>query len=165
MFSWTDHYQLALWEYIRIGIYLNESLFYKESYGRHPKSADFSDMKSIAIFPARVGKYIISYWPYLSKTVTPALAGELLINSFGLTEFDTWRPFHKKSMNSNYKSWKTCLTFIRKILTPHGHDFAHATTALLSWHVRNCDLMTSLDVRLCQNAFSKYIEYKLIIST
>ena len=39
---------------------------------------------------------------------------------------------------------KICVAHIWKIITISDHNFAHATTALLSWHVQNCDLNESL---------------------
>ena len=36
-----------------------------------------------------------------------------------------------------------CSTFVIAIIRP-GHIFAHVTTAVLSWHVQNCDLIWSL---------------------
>ena len=44
-----------------------------------------------------------------------------------------------------------------------GVNFAHATTAGLSWHVHNCDLMRSQDTKWeQQNAFSQDLGYELI---
>ena len=40
--------------------------------------------------------------------------------------------------------------------------FAHATTAQLSWHVQNCDLIASLEWKLYQNEFSRDFSKELI---
>ena len=41
-----------------------------------------------------------------------------------------------------------------KILNGSGHNFAHAMTAVLSWHVQNYDLIVSPESKLEQNKFS-----------
>ena len=50
-----------------------------------------------------------------------------------------------------------------------GQTFAHATTAELSWHVQNCDLIRSSEKgssekELEQNAFSQDFKVRLILS-
>ena len=45
-----------------------------------------------------------------------------------------------------------------------GQNFAHATTAELSWHVQNCDLIRSSEKELEQNAFSQDFKVRLILS-
>ena len=42
-----------------------------------------------------------------------------------------------------------------KIMISSGHTFAHGTTAQLSWHVQNCDLVGSPLSKLEQNDFSQ----------
>ena len=42
------------------------------------------------------------------------------------------------------------------------HNFAHAMTAQLSWHVQNCDLNGSLESQLEQNEFLKDFNYELM---
>ena len=43
-----------------------------------------------------------------------------------------------------------------------SHNFAHATTAGLSWHVQNGDMIGSLDSALDQIEFRQYFNYELI---
>ena len=43
-----------------------------------------------------------------------------------------------------------------------GHNFAYATTAELSWHVHNCNLIRSLEPKSKQNQFSQDFHYGLL---
>ena len=43
-----------------------------------------------------------------------------------------------------------------------GYNFAHVTTAQLSWHVQNCDLIGSLESELKQKRFSQNLNYEFI---
>ena len=43
-----------------------------------------------------------------------------------------------------------------------GHNFAHVTTAELSWHVQFCDLTGPLESKLEQKLFSQNFNYQLI---
>ena len=43
-----------------------------------------------------------------------------------------------------------------------GHNFAHAMTAELSWHVQNCDLIQSLGSKQEQKQILQILNYKLI---
>ena len=49
-----------------------------------------------------------------------------------------------------------------KIMSISGHDFVHAMTAKLSWHVQNCDLIGSLKLKLKLGEISKVFSYELI---
>ena len=48
---------------------------------------------------------------------------------------------------------KIHITHSWKIIIRLGHNFAHVTTAHLSWHVLNCDLKGSLESKLMQKVF------------
>ena len=48
-----------------------------------------------------------------------------------------------------------------KIDIKSGHNFAHATTAELLWHVQNCDLIKLPEIKLKQNAGSQDLDYEL----
>ena len=43
-----------------------------------------------------------------------------------------------------------------------GHNFAHAMTAKLSWHVQICDMIGSSKLELEEQGFSKELNYVLI---
>ena len=43
-----------------------------------------------------------------------------------------------------------------------GHNFAHATTAELSWHVQICDLIVSKELELEKKLFRQNFSYELI---
>ena len=43
-----------------------------------------------------------------------------------------------------------------------GHNFAHATTTKLSWHVQKYDLIGSLEFKLTTNEASQDFSYELI---
>ena len=43
--------------------------------------------------------------------------------------------------------FKKNVLLLQKIMIRSGHNFAHVTTAKLSWHVQNCDLTGSLEWR------------------
>ena len=47
-------------------------------------------------------------------------------------------------------------------MTQSGQKFAHDTTAKLSWHVQNCDLMWSLFFAQEQSKFSQYLDDRII---
>ena len=47
------------------------------------------------------------------------------------------------------------VVFISKMMIQSGYNFAHATTAQLSWHVQNRDLIGSLEIKLRQKYFHK----------
>ena len=49
-----------------------------------------------------------------------------------------------------------------KILTRSGHNFAHVTTAELSWHVQSGELIRSIMLNLEQKEFWQDLEYKFI---
>ena len=55
------------------------------------------------------------------------------------------------SHNQNFG--KICVVVSCKIMIQSGHDFAHVTTAELSWHVQNCDLIGLLLLQLEQKEF------------
>ena len=42
-----------------------------------------------------------------------------------------------------------------KVMIQSGHNFAHVTTAELSWHVQNCDLIRSLEWKLQQTEINE----------
>ena len=42
---------------------------------------------------------------------------------------------------------KIHVAFAQKIMPQACHNFAHATTAKLLWHVQNCDMMESLELK------------------
>ena len=42
------------------------------------------------------------------------------------------------------------------------HSFAHGTTAELSCHVQNCDLIWLLELKSLQNEFSQDVSYELL---
>ena len=42
------------------------------------------------------------------------------------------------------------------------HNFTHATTAELSWHVQSCDMIGTLDSKLEQNVCLQYFDCELI---
>ena len=49
---------------------------------------------------------------------------------------------------------KYSVIFTWWIIIQAGHNFAHATTAKLSWHVQNCDMIGSPGFKWEQNKFS-----------
>ena len=49
-----------------------------------------------------------------------------------------------------------------KIIIQSSHNFAHAMTAELSWHVQNCNLIGSLEWKLEQIKFSQDFNYELM---
>ena len=68
-----------------------------------------------------------------------------------------------------YKFWaqnsnlvKTCDALSWTIMIWSGHNFAHVTTAELSWHVRNHDMIRSLKSKLEQNEIFRKFNYELI---
>ena len=56
----------------------------------------------------------------------------------------------------NYYLVKIFADFKRKIMIHYGHNFAHVTTAQLSWHVQNHDLIGLLRSKLEQNKFTRF---------
>ena len=50
--------------------------------------------------------------------------------------------------------WKFVVAFAWKIIIRSGHNFAHATTAELLWHVQNCDRIVYLELKLQQRNFA-----------
>ena len=55
-----------------------------------------------------------------------------------------------------------CLYSYIKIIIQTGHKFAHATTAELLWHVQNCNLIGSLELKLEQIKVLQDLNYKLV---
>ena len=70
-----------------------------------------------------------------------------LYHSLGNTTL-TRDPCHIRFMAPNLLKIHVALTGNMTIRS--GHKFAHATTAELSWHVQNCDLVGSLDSKFVQ---------------
>ena len=48
------------------------------------------------------------------------------------------------------------------LMIQSGHKFAHVTTAQLSWHVQNCDLVSYLFIKQKQHDFLQDLGYELI---
>ena len=57
---------------------------------------------------------------------------------------------------------KILLVVLMILMIQWGHKFAHVTTAQLSWHVQNYDLIGSLFVKEEQHEFSQDLHHKLI---
>ena len=74
-------------------------------------------------------------------------------SSNGIFHSATWGISHKEFSSPSSKSHKTYFVLRWKIIMISGYNFAHATTAQLSWHVQNCDLIKSLETKLKQNTF------------
>ena len=64
--------------------------------------------------------------------------------------------------NANLVNIELVLTWI--IITQSGHNFVHATTAELSWHVQNCDLIWGMESTFGQMWLSQDFSYELIDS-
>ena len=56
--------------------------------------------------------------------------------------------------NSNFA--KTCAVLAWKLMMWSGHNFAHATTAELSWHVQNYDMFGALELELGKLLFTNF---------
>ena len=65
-------------------------------------------------------------------------------------------PLHTGLRISLPKSWKKNLALTQKIMHRSCHNFAHATTAELSWHVQKCDLIRLLESWLLQIVFTRF---------
>ena len=61
--------------------------------------------------------------------------------------------------------WEIIVILMSKIWTGSSLNFAHATTAQLSWYVQNYDVINSLDTKLLQNAFSEDLDYNFLNSS
>ena len=68
-----------------------------------------------------------------------------------------------------YGLWAQITNFLKifvalmwKRMIQSGHNFAHAMTAQLSWHVQNCDLIGWLESKLWQKKFAQKFRYELI---
>ena len=68
---------------------------------------------------------------------------------------------HKPNLVKQKKKEKNTYYWI-KIMTRSGHNFAHAMTARLSWHVQNYDLIASLESKLEQKYFSQDFSDELL---
>ena len=87
-------------------------------------------------------------WQLVSDTCHCRVIG--LVES--LVAFGALSPFYKQFMNSWSKSCMIItLLFHKQIKMRSGHNFAHATTAQLSWHVQYCDLIGLSESRWKQN--------------
>ena len=53
------------------------------------------------------------------------------------------------------------VTFMWIIMVQSSHNFAHAMTAQLSWHVQTCDMIGSIQLKLKQYEFSQDFNFKL----
>ena len=62
--------------------------------------------------------------------------------------------------NDPIRSQLWCLLW--KIMIQSGHNYAHAMTAELSWHVQNCDLLGSIELKSEQKEFSRNSNYHLM---
>ena len=60
------------------------------------------------------------------------------------TQYILRDPFHKRFRSSLFKSRKILIVLILPPIIEYGHNFAHAMTSLLSWHVQNGDQIGSL---------------------
>ena len=80
-----------------------------------------------------------------------------LISSY-IRQQDPSEPFHKGLKNSQSKSCKKkvcwCVVRTLKVIFSSGHNFAHAMTSKLLWHVQNHDLIWSLEMKLHREVFS-----------
>ena len=54
-----------------------------------------------------------------------------------------------------------CCAYLKTIIRS-GHNFALVTTAELSWHVQNCDLIESLESKLVIKRICKHLGYELL---
>ena len=63
--------------------------------------------------------------------------------------------FHQWIMSSLSKSCKICVALAWKIIIISCHNFAHDTTAQLSCHVQNCDMIGLIDFNIDVNEFSR----------
>ena len=66
---------------------------------------------------------------------------------------DPWNPSQKglSAHNPDFAKLHFCCHFVFGMLL--GQDFAHGSTAKLSWHVQNSDLIWSVDQKCHQNVF------------
>ena len=67
----------------------------------------------------------------------------------------TRNPFYVGFMSSYKLCENIYLDFIWRIMIRSGHNVAHATAAVLPWHVQNCDLIRSLKSKLEPKIFSQ----------
>ena len=74
----------------------------------------------------------------------------------------THLPEHSRFYNPNLANMFVALTW--QIMIQAGHNFAHAMTAELSWHVQNFDLIGSLESNFEQTKLSQDNDYGLINS-
>ena len=88
-----------------------------------------------------------SYLPPRSVGCTPKLDTEQLQSGTHSTN-NLWA--------HNYYFVKIFSDFKWKIMIHYGHNFAHVTTAELSWHVQNHDLVGLLRSKLEQNEFTRF---------
>ena len=79
--------------------------------------------------------------------------------------YSPWDPFHKQNMSSSFKSHEYYLVPIQILMIQSGHNFAHATTPQMSWHVQNCGLIISLFfIQELHVYFLQDLDYELISS-
>ena len=75
----------------------------------------------------------------------------------------TFNPFCKRIMSLLSKSHTNmCCSCMAQTAIRSGNNFAHATTAKLSWHMQNCELIGSIESKLKQNEFSQDFNYEPI---
>ena len=65
-----------------------------------------------------------------------------------------WNAFHQRFMSPIIDSKNAYHTLIKKIMIQSDHNFAHVTTAKLSWHMQICDLTRALKSKLEQRECS-----------
>ena len=70
--------------------------------------------------------------------------------------------FHKIFISSESKSCKNSWCFYYKVMIRSGHNFAHVTTAELSWHVQIYGLIGWLELQPKQIEFSQDFNYELL---
>ena len=92
------------------------------------------------------------------------------LNPCSLTETWAWilavlifgAHFTKKLWAHNPNLVKTQVAFPSLIMFWSCHNFAHATTAQLSWHVQNCDMIGASKYQLEEKELSQNLNYELI---
>ena len=73
-----------------------------------------------------------------------------------------WRDTsHKTFLCSSSKFCKIHTALTSRVITKSSHNFAHATTAELSWHVQHCDLIGSLESKWKQKQLSQHFSFEL----
>ena len=77
------------------------------------------------------------------------------INGHSKSPCSVPRTYFTHRLWTQSKSYQNMSVLARKMTIWSDHNFAHAMTAQLSWHVQNCELIGSLDLELERKVLSQ----------